>query len=49
LQNILMVKSVIPDNISENTILKYNISAVVYYLLLVVLSVFILVNLTYAK
>jgi len=49
LQNILIVKSVIPDNISENTILKYNISAVVYYLLLVVLSVFILVNLTYAK
>jgi len=46
LQNIAMVKSVIPDNISENTILKYNIPVVVFYLLLVVLSVFIIVNLT---
>jgi len=45
LQNIIMVKSVIPENISENTILKYNIPVVLSYLLMVVLSVFILVNL----
>ena len=46
LQNITMVKSVMPDTISENTILKYNIPLVVYYLILVIISLFILVNLT---
>lgn len=47
LQNIVMVKSVISEDISENTILKYTILVVLPYLILVFLSLFILVNLPF--
>jgi len=41
LQNIIMVKSVIPENISESRILKFNLPIVVIYVVLVVLSALI--------
>jgi len=41
LQNIIMVKSVIPENISESRILKFNLPTVGIYVVLVVLSALI--------
>jgi len=41
LQNITMVKSVIPDNILESRVLKFNLPVVVLYAVLVILSVLI--------
>jgi len=41
LQNIVMVKSIIPDNISESRVLKFNLPVVVLYAVLVILSVLI--------
>jgi len=41
LQNIIMVKSVVPENISESRILKYNMPVVGVYVVLVVLSALI--------
>ncbi len=41
LQNIIMVKSVIPDNISEASVLKFNLPVVLLYAVLVVISAFI--------
>jgi len=41
LQNIIMVKSVVPENISESRILKFNLLVVVLYVVLVVLSALI--------
>lgn len=46
LQNIILVKTVIPDNISERKILKFNLPVVGLYILLVLLSVLIIVNFT---
>jgi len=41
LQNIVMVKSVIPENISESRILKFNLPVVLLYAVLVVISAFV--------
>jgi len=41
LQNIVMVKSIIPDNISESRVLKFNLPVVLLYAVLVILSVLI--------
>jgi len=41
LQNIVMVKSFIPDNISESRVLKFNLPVVVLYAVLVVISALI--------
>ena len=41
LQNIIMVKSVVPENISESRILKFNLPVVGFYVALVVLSALI--------
>jgi len=41
LQNIIMVKSVIPENISESRILKFNLPIVVIYVVLVVVAALI--------
>jgi len=41
LQNIIMVKSVVPENISESRILKFNLPVVGFYIVLVVLSALI--------
>ena len=41
LQNIVMVKSVIPDNISEASVFKFNLPVVLLYAVLVVISAFV--------
>jgi len=41
LQNIIMIKSVVPENISESRILKFNLPVVGFYVVLVVLSALI--------
>ncbi|MCL6461491.1 MAG: L-lactate permease [Flavobacterium micromati] len=44
LQNIIMVKSVIPDNISESRILKFNLPIIGIYVVLVLISTLIYVR-----
>jgi len=44
LQNIVMVKSIIPDNISESRVLKFNLPVVVLYAVLVVISALIFIK-----
>jgi len=44
LQNIIMVKSVIPENISESRILKFSLPVVLLYAVLVVTSAFIFIK-----
>jgi len=44
LQNIVMVKPVIPENISESRVLKFNLPVVVLYAVLVVISALIFVK-----
>jgi len=41
LQNIVMVKSIIPDNISEASVFKFNLPVVLLYAVLVVISAFV--------